>query len=258
MVDRIERYRSGLVKTTAGIVILTLGKLLFWTPAGSRPYRQPIFPETLTLNHPSLCARTTSTSETCTILFQATPPPSGERPSSLADAEDSASESDLEDEDSGYEQVMAQKHYTHKDLSLSIYYIVNTSGDMYPLLADNGITVPSEPEQFQDHPSADGSYRLFSVDQHTHLVSCLNANGPATTTIEQFRAHRRRHDLHWQRWGQWLLGQTRLNDTRCLWIDLAISSDDTVQNRIDAKTHDRLQTLWQELAPQWQQRFPEP
>ncbi len=238
-------------QVTLGIVILTLGKLIF-APAGSRRYTQPVFSHTLTVQ-PN-CPDTTKQhcGEIQLIAVDKTT-------ASTALSDDwttAAAPSDIENPANAleYEFSVAEQRYRADQLTVTLHYIVNTSGDPYPLFDKHNISIPDDPALFTEQTSQQGTYRIFQADETLHLISCLNPNGPATVTLEQFSHRRQRYDLHWQRLAPWLLGQTRLFDHRCLWIDIAMPA---AGQPLDSAAV-TLEPLWLALSQQLQTTFPGP
>ncbi|MGL5034579.1 MAG: cyanoexosortase A system-associated protein [Microcystaceae cyanobacterium] len=97
-----------------------------------------------------------------------------------------------------------------------------------------------------------GSYALFTTQGRSHLSTCLNASGGSTVDREQFTKNRYRQDLRPDRLFLWVIGQSSLLDSRCLWVDMAIVNENPENPDVSYKT---LQQAWQNWSQWWQPYF---
>ncbi|NJR65524.1 MAG: cyanoexosortase A system-associated protein [Leptolyngbyaceae cyanobacterium CRU_2_3] len=148
-----------------------------------------------------------------------------------------------------YQQTAAQKT---RQLEIEVRYVVNTDGNIFQLIKEQkAIALKTSPTQVKTNI---GIYSRFTVDQQTHLTSCINPRGTSTVTSEQFLHNRYTHDGQLDRLFAWSLGQNSLLDKRCLWVDLSMSAETHMSKQVEAS----LEKVWRDWMMVWQPQFPHP
>lgn len=84
-------------------------------------------------------------------------------------------------------------------------------------------------------------YGLYRDRNTAYLSSCINPLGNSTVTNAQFLANRNNYDLKSSRWVGVALGLKRLRNWRCLWVNIAVSSNINDTN----KSYKTLNDAWQ-------------
>lgn len=156
-----------------------------------------------------------------------------------------------------YDRVMSGRRYIYQHLNqkvaIDLRYLINTNGAVLNFHPGNLTTRSKRFIQTQQYQTAQGFYVLSIDPKQMNLDSCVNPHGSATVSSKQFWQHRYREDLQISRLLPWILGQTSLLDTRCIWIHVSIART----NQSPTETHESLQQIWSSLVVQWQSHFPD-
>jgi cyanoexosortase A len=139
-------------------------------------------------------------------------------------------------------------HYVQgqENLDLERYYVVNTGQNQMSNWL-NYLTNFSKDIPKNIHQNKDGYYLLTNDQKQANLISCLNADGSSTVTQEQFNQNHQNSYFAFNKIVPWLLGQTLLQDDRCIWIKLSTP----VENADNEKADQLLESVWSANYPNW-------
>jgi cyanosortase A-associated protein len=156
---------------------------------------------------------------------------------------------------SAWQYKYTQSQQPQKPLTIGMYYLVSTKGDVNFLLKrftpSTAEITASEVKQQQ----AIGRYKLFTQDKQAHLTSCINPYGGSTITGREFDKNRNQNDLRLSRLLPWLTSRVDLKDTRCLWVKLSLPLS---AGESPTTAYTTLETAWTPWYQWWQTRFPAP
>ncbi len=142
-----------------------------------------------------------------------------------------------------------------RTLTIEMRYFVGGDSQVRNLLLkyDKPGAATSFPATIQHDPET-GYFSLFSDQGNAYLSSCINPRGGSTVTLEQFKQNRYAHDFRVDRIVPVILGQTTLQDGRCLWtfMQIPIQSDD------QHEAYRLLKEAWTSWFQQWADQFPPP
>ena len=146
-------------------------------------------------------------------------------------------------------------HYVKDDLTInvSVSYVVNTRGNVYQLI-DTQTGIPNNvlnQQQIKKHNDI-GFYSVFQDNDYAYLSSCLDSQGKATVTSQQFSANLNQVKLTPSLLAKWLLGKASIRDRRCVWLHLSIPLQSEVKT-----SHKILENTWIDLVKWWSPNFPE-
>ncbi len=133
-------------------------------------------------------------------------------------------------------------------LILEVRPILNTDGDMQRLVQRYRVHADSKDDSsiMIRKKEGIGSYGLSLSQEQAYLDTCLNTRGKGTFTREQFMANQTNYVMQPHRLIALLWGQERLNDHRCLWVRLALST-----RKVQPKAvYPILEKAWSSLYPQ--------
>jgi cyanosortase A-associated protein len=85
-----------------------------------------------------------------------------------------------------------------------------------------------------------GYFAQFIDGDRLTMVACLNANGFATVTADQFKVAQLKISFSWQRITGWLLNQNTLTDNTCYWRSLTLYPANSLADK-------ELQQIWLDL-----------
>ena len=149
---------------------------------------------------------------------------------------------------------LADEHYEYKKnnarLAVSVHYLVNTDGDLKPIIAEQTDQLATALKQ---HPEY-GFYSLASHQGSAYLTTCQNPKGPATVTADQFSRNQLRYGFNSHRLIPWIKGENTLPDQRCLVTQLTVPLSDYASEAI---AHAAVETAWLSWADWWQLNFPQ-
>ena len=105
-----------------------------------------------------------------------------------------------------------------------------------------------------------GSYLLVEAENSHHkpkhiiyLSSCLTSFGDSIAEQKEFSAVLNQVRLTPELLWNWLWGKGSIRDRRCLWINLALPT----QDRELEHNYENLEQVWRELNRWWKPRFPQ-
>jgi len=151
-----------------------------------------------------------------------------------------------------YQQKNSQNNQKNRQLIITVRYVVHTEGNVLQLIKDQEAIMPSTaPIQVT---TSMGVYSRLTVNDQTHVTSCINPRGGNTVTPEQFLHNRYTYDGQIDRLLSWSIGRNDLLDKRCLWVDLTLSAQGQTSDQIAAD----LEQLWRDRVIAWQSQFPQP
>jgi cyanosortase A-associated protein len=147
-----------------------------------------------------------------------------------------------------YDQVLSGQSYEYTrhstQIRIELRALFTTTGDITNFF-ETQTKLKLESLDFKDYTSNLGSYRVFTAQNQTYLSSCIDANGKASITPEQFRSNRYQDDWKGDRLLHWAIGQRSLLEYRCLWV--LISTPATQPELASAA----VQQVWRDTEPQW-------
>ncbi|HEY9814783.1 MAG TPA: cyanoexosortase A system-associated protein [Candidatus Obscuribacterales bacterium] len=148
----------------------------------------------------------------------------------------------------------AQYNYRQGDRSLKAdaWYLTSTDGDVATLLATHSPQLADL--TLQPYQNGDNVYAIAQdpSQDKLYLTACIAVNGDSTITAEQFQDTRRLNRLSAVQILEWLMGQRRIEDYRCLWTLLSIPTSPTTQPQDQAL----LQAAWQSWHRWWAAHYP--
>lgn len=148
----------------------------------------------------------------------------------------------------------AQYDYRQGDRSLQAdaWYLASTDGDVATLLAAHSPQLADL--TLQPYQDGDNVYAIAQdpSQDRLYLTACIAVNGDSTVTPEQFQDTRRLSRLSAVQILEWLMGQRRIEDYRCLWTLLSIQTSPTTQPQDQAM----LQAAWQSWHRWWAVHYP--
>ncbi|WP_204154278.1 cyanoexosortase A system-associated protein [Leptolyngbya sp. CCY15150] len=148
----------------------------------------------------------------------------------------------------------AQYDYRQGDRSLKAdaWYLTSTDGDVATLLAAHSPQLADL--TLQPYQDGDNVYAIAQdpSQDRLYLTACIAVNGDSTVTAEQFQDTRRLSRLSAVQILEWLMGQRRIEDYRCLWTLLSIPTSPTTQPQDQAM----LQAAWQSWHRWWAVHYP--
>ena len=148
----------------------------------------------------------------------------------------------------------AQYDYRQGDHSLQAdaWYLTSTDGDVATLLAAHSPQLADL--TLQPYQDGDNVYAIAQdpSQDKLYLTACIAVNGDSTVTAEQFQDTRRLSRLSAVQILEWLMGQRRIEDYRCLWTLLSIPTSPTTQPQDQAM----LQAAWQSWHRWWAVHYP--
>ena len=167
--------------------------------------------------------------------------------------------------DENGESIESAKRYLYRkdDLSLALEmrYLVGARGNIANLLKEHVNLTPRimATQQVKKIPGI-GSYLLVEEPnsnsekaQTTYVSSCLTSGGESIATHKEFSAVLNQVELTPRLFWDWLWGKDSIRDRRCLWVNIALSSQDGELDHND----ENLAQVWLELHQWWQPRFPQ-
>ena len=166
--------------------------------------------------------------------------------------------------DENGELIESAKRYSYEKDNLSLVldmrYLVGARGNMTSLLQDYYDISPEimATQQVKEIPEI-GSYLLVGEanskgkeEKINYLSSCLTSVGDSIANQKEFSEVLNQVELTPRLIWDWFWGKNTLRDRRCLWVHLAISSQD---GELDTSYED-FEQVWLELRHWWQPRFP--
>ena len=102
--------------------------------------------------------------------------------------------------------------------------------------------------------SESGFYGLLTHKETAYLSSCIPPRGNSVFTAKQFQRNALLHDIRPTRTVKWWVGEQKLIDQRCLWVNLSTP----IENGSANAAYNRLEEAWQPWLAWWQERFPNP
>lgn len=152
-----------------------------------------------------------------------------------------------------YDRVLSGRSYEYTfngtEIQVELRDLFTTTGDVTHFF-ETQKELNTDSLEFQDYPSDSGIYRIFTAHHRTYLSSCIDVNGQATVTPDQFRANRYRDDWKGDRLWRWAIGQASLLDYRCLWV-LISTPTDLAQPEASRAV---VQTVWRNYENHWRSR----
>ncbi len=221
------QYRDILLSITTVIVVLTLAVLIFNPEAGTRQVSTYKFPQTVVLPNWEFVE-------------------SGDLPSAKSEAAKS------------WSATLAARKYIYQQknqkLAIEMHYEVGTLGDLQTYIEKNTpINLKNNKESKNlEQKQEIGFYTVFTQQERSHLIACINPRGGSTINTSQFMHNRYAFDLQSERFLPWLLGQVSLLDRRCLWANLSLPVDQVAS----ADLSPILETAWFDWYKWWSQNFP--
>lgn len=152
--------------------------------------------------------------------------------------------------------LMATAQYTYRQgdraLRADAWYLTSTDGDVATLLAAHSPQLADL--TLQPYQDGDNVYAIAQdpSQDRLYLTACIAVNGDSTVTAEQFQDTRRLSRLSAVQILEWLMGQRRIEDYRCLWTLLSIPTSPTTQPQDQAM----LQAAWQSWHRWWAAHYP--
>jgi len=140
-----------------------------------------------------------------------------------------------------------------QQLAIEMRYLERSDTNIRNLLLQYDQVTPTVPFESTIRQNEAGYYSLFEDGEHVYLSSCINPKGGTTVTAAQFTQNRYTYDLQLSRAIPVLLGQTSLQDSRCLWTHMAIPI--APGTPIEA-TYPILEASWEQWQTFWQANFP--
>lgn len=107
-----------------------------------------------------------------------------------------------------------------RTLHIEARALSNTQGHVPDLLAfhpTGAYAAAQPPITLRTQPQV-GAYGMFAIAGTPYLSSCINPQGEATFTRQQFVNHHLRADLTPNHLWRWLLNQAEIPDRRCVWV----------------------------------------
>ncbi|TVQ19796.1 MAG: cyanoexosortase A system-associated protein [Leptolyngbya sp. DLM2.Bin15] len=148
----------------------------------------------------------------------------------------------------------AQYDYRQGDRSLMVdaWYLTSTDGDVATLLATHSPHLAHL--TLQPHQDGVNRYAIATTpaQETLYLTACIAVNGDSTVTAEQFQDTRRLSRLSFAQILEWLIGQRRIEDYRCLWTLLSMDTSPATQIQDQAV----LQAAWQSWHAWWVAHYP--
>lgn len=196
------------------------------------------------------------------LLFPPTPPV-------LANASLFANQPELPDwqfqattplslEEEGEGELITAATYTYEQetyqLNIDMHYLMHMDSYLRNLMLKYGKNTPTVPFETTIQENEFGYYSLFSDAEGTYLSSCINPRGGTTVTDSQFVQNRQIHDLRADRLLPILIGQTTLQDARCVWVHMTLPA---TNNLPPEKATEILETVWPLWYNTWQLKFPD-
>lgn len=102
--------------------------------------------------------------------------------------------------------------------------------------------------------SDSGFYGLVTHEERAYLSTCIPPRGNSAFTAKQFQRNALMHDIRPIRAVKWWVGQQKLIDQRCLWVNLSTP----IANGSVETAYERLEETWQPWLAWWQDYFPNP
>ena len=157
---------------------------------------------------------------------------------------------------SGAGLVQSGKQYRYiknnQQLELQMLYVVNTKGELDPLLIQpTEIEVKSSKQNIRKRDGI-GYYELKTDGNLAYLNACINPRGGSTVTSAQFNHNRFKYDFTWSRILPWVLGKEVLKDNRCIWAQLSTP----LHGATSYDAYQTLESVWADNYTTWQSRFP--
>ncbi len=134
-----------------------------------------------------------------------------------------------------------------RTLQIEARYLSNTQGDVPILLAahPSGDYLANHPTlTLQQHPDV-GAYGTFTMQGKAYLSSCINPQGEATFTRQQFVRHHLRADLAPKHLWHWLLNQAEIPDRRCVWVYMWMADS------LNSPPAQSLEATWLDWYREW-------
>jgi cyanosortase A-associated protein len=97
-----------------------------------------------------------------------------------------------------------------------------------------------------------GFHGLQFLAGRVYLSTCIDPQGAAVVTPEQFWHNRELQDRQWRRWVDWLLGLAPLYDQRCLWVLMSVPTEEGSTDQSKAF----LEQAWRDWHGYWRSHFP--
>ncbi|MFW6359648.1 MAG: cyanoexosortase A system-associated protein, partial [Chroococcales cyanobacterium] len=160
---------------------------------------------------------------------------------------------DLEIDNKTYVAKKYQYQLGLNQVIVKLKYLKDGQGDNIKLLqASKSIDLSNSDVEILDIAGV-GYTGVFTHQGTAYLSSCLNPQGGATFTAEQFAKNRNTLDVQFNRVLPWIFGLHDLRDWRCLWVTFStpVHSDNPQQ------TYALLKQVWQEwyVESDWEEVF---
>jgi len=139
-------------------------------------------------------------------------------------------------------------------LKIDMHYLIHLDPNLRNLMLKYEKETPKTPFISTIQENEFGSYSLFTEQDNAYLSSCINPRGETTVTAAQFTQNRYTYDLKVDRLIPILLGQTTLQDARCLWVHMTLPIN---PEQSQEETFQTLETTWADWYETWQPRFPD-
>lgn len=164
---------------------------------------------------------------------------------------------DLQERGQGELITAATYTYTQEEhnLAIDMHYLVHLDPNLRNLMLKYGKNTPAATIESTLRHNEFGYYSIFSDAAGTYLSSCINPTGGTTVTAAQFTQNRYTNDLRPERFLPILLGQTTLQDARCLWVHMTLPTEAELTSE---EASAMLEAVWPAWYSTWQANFPDP
>jgi len=152
-------------------------------------------------------------------------------------------------------------------LEIDVHYLAPwTDGNVSRLLFVNTpLRTANARLQPREHPDT-GFYGVLTYEGYAYLTACINPKGNSTITEQQKTHNRYATGLRPGRVFQWLIGQGKLWDGRCLWTLMRVplepdtlgSPENTAPSAASEQAYQILESAWVPWHRWWQANYPPP
>ena len=152
------------------------------------------------------------------------------------------------------EQSIAARHYQYArngvQLAIEMRYFADSYIDVPSIIKESSLA--SKKPTIALHDQAEiGAYALFNQQGRTYLSACIKPSGRTTVSDRQFHQNQNNVEVLSERLLPWFLGQDSLRDMRCLWANLSIPSNTSLET-----SEQILRNAWVSWQPWWRYHFP--
>jgi cyanosortase A-associated protein len=137
-------------------------------------------------------------------------------------------------------------------LEIEMRYLVDTIAEVQGMVKAHNVLKSYPGKLTIEKAQGVGFYGVLQHQNRAYLSSCINPRGGSTVTSEQFRYNRNTYDVNLTRIVPWLLGQIRLQDRRCLWVQMSIP----LAQKTPTDANKILESAWISWHQWWQPHFP--